>query len=202
MLAADPLKHDPPPEGGAKTSVRSDEFFGEGECRNSRPSTNFGTLPLRSQISTLPPGESSTAGKLSSFVPAAARYGLTSFGPIAISGAHFLVSLLALRGMLRADFGIISFLLATVPLALNISGALVGASASRVPSPALAGAALASHLKINLLYSLCVGVAVFVLLRLSEPDATADIVFGVYAGLMTLRWFGRILSYVLRQLAA
>ncbi len=133
-----------------------------------------------------------------SFAAVAARYCLTSFGPVSISGAHFLISLMALRALPRADFGVLSFLLAVVPLALSISGALVGASASRVAEPALAETPLASHLKVNLLFSIMVGVVVFGAVRASARDLPADAVFGLYAGLMTLRWFGRNVGYVLR----
>jgi O-antigen/teichoic acid export membrane protein len=136
--------------------------------------------------------------RLNALFPAAARYGLTSFGPVSISAAHFLISLMALRALPRADFGIISFLLTTVPLALSISGALVGASASRVHAPALDEAPLASHLKVNLLFSIAVGVVVFGLLRASYSDVPTDAAFAIYAGLMTLRWFGRNVGYVLR----
>jgi O-antigen/teichoic acid export membrane protein len=130
--------------------------------------------------------------------PLAARYGLASFGPVAISGAHFLISLMALRALPRADFGELSFLLAIVPLALSISGALVGASASRVAAPVLAEMPLASHLKVNLLFSMLVTAGVFGLLRASDPDMPTDAVLALYAGLMTLRWFGRNVGYVLR----
>lgn len=74
----------------------------------------------------------------------------------------------------------------------------MGASASRVAAPTLDEQPLASHLKVNLLFSIMAGVVVFGLLRASDPDTRTDAILGVYAGLMTLRWFGRFVGYVLR----
>lgn len=153
---------------------------------------------MSATVSVEPRTRNSVRGRLESIVPVAERYCLTSFGPVAISGAHFLVSLMALRALPRADFGVLSFLLIIVPLALSLSGALVGASASRLPAPALAESPLASHLKVNLLFSITVGAVVFGSLYASDPDLPTDILFGLYAGLMTLRWFGRFVGYVLR----
>jgi O-antigen/teichoic acid export membrane protein len=131
----------------------------------------------------------------------AMRYGLSSFGPAAISGAHFLASLIFLRSLSRDAFGQLSFLLVIVPFGLSISGALVGASVSRVAARngGLDDAELSTHLKVNLLYSMMVGAGVLALLHLSHAGWTMAAALGLYAGLMALRWFGRNLAYALKS---
>jgi O-antigen/teichoic acid export membrane protein len=134
------------------------------------------------------------------FTRVALRYGLSSFGPIAISGAHFFASILFLRALSRTEFGVLSFLFVVVPLCLSISGALVGASVSRVAarSNGLRDAELATHLKVNLFFSAVAGVCVFALLCLGHSNSMLALVLALYAGLMTLRWFGRNVGYALR----
>ncbi len=131
------------------------------------------------------------------FGAVALRYGISSFGPIAISGAHFLASILFLHALSRAEFGLLSFLFVVVPLCLSISGALVGVSVSRVAARThgLRDAELATHLKVNLLFSAAAGACVFALLFLSHSPMIAALEFGTYAALMTLRWFGRNVCY-------
>jgi O-antigen/teichoic acid export membrane protein len=125
------------------------------------------------------------------------RYGLTSFGPLSISAAHFLASVVFLRALPRAEFGLLSFLLVVVPFGLSISGALVGASVSRIV--ALTGEKLeeqlATHFKVSLLYSLLAGSAVAGLMSLSGAGGLVSVLLGLYACLMAVRWFGRNVSY-------
>jgi O-antigen/teichoic acid export membrane protein len=130
----------------------------------------------------------------------ALRYSLSSFGPIAISGAHFLASILFLRALSRAEFGLLSFLFILVPFCLSISGALVGASVSRAAARmgGLCREELDTHLKVNTLLSVGAGTCVFVLLKLSRSQTDVALLLGLYACLMTLRWFGRNVSYALR----
>ena len=49
--------------------------------------------------------------------PTAGRYGLSAIGPIAVSGAHFVASLIFLHNLPPAQFGLFSFLLVVVPFA-------------------------------------------------------------------------------------
>ncbi len=52
----------------------------------------------------------------------ALRYGLSAFGPIAVSGAHFVVSIIFLHAFSRTDFGLFAFLLVVVPFCLSLNG--------------------------------------------------------------------------------
>src|SRR6185503_14501972 len=51
------------------------------------------------------------------------RYSLSVAGPVAVSGAHFLASLLFLRNLSAAEFGIFSFVLVAGSFAMSVSGA-------------------------------------------------------------------------------
>jgi|GEM_PF-6294670 len=51
------------------------------------------------------------------------RYFPSVVGPLAVSGAHFLASLLFLRNLDAAEFGIFSFVLVVSGFAMSISGA-------------------------------------------------------------------------------
>jgi hypothetical protein len=80
---------------------------------------------------------------------------------------------------------------------LSVSGALVGASVSRVAARGcqLRDSELATHSKVNLLYSAAAGVCVFAMLFLSKSSPWQALVLGTYVGLMTQRWFGRNVGY-------
>src|SRR5690348_9537199 len=43
------------------------------------------------------------------------RYALSIFGPVSVSGAHFVASIMFLRELPPADFGLLAFLLVVVP---------------------------------------------------------------------------------------
>ena len=54
---------------------------------------------------------------------AAWRYGPSVAGPVAVSGAHFLASLLFLHSLGAAEFGTFSFVLVVSAFAMSITGA-------------------------------------------------------------------------------
>src|ERR1700722_6553354 len=53
------------------------------------------------------------------------RYGISTSGPVATSGAHFLASLLFVRNLPAAQFGIFSFALVIVPFCMSLIAALL-----------------------------------------------------------------------------
>ena len=84
------------------------------------------------------------------------RYGLSSLGPVAVSAAHFLASVLFLRLLRPEEFGQFAFLLIVVPFCLGASGALLGAPASltRGKDEATARAEIFTLQKTSLIVSL------------------------------------------------
>ena len=50
---------------------------------------------------------------------------ISTAGPVAISGAHFLASLLFVRNLPASEFGVFSFVLVIVPFCMSIIAALL-----------------------------------------------------------------------------
>jgi len=130
----------------------------------------------------------------------AVRYGLSASGAFGISGAHFLAALILLRALPPADFGLFAFALIIVPFCLGISGALLGASLSTAVAHAhaIAEAELTTHLKASLVLSALIMAAVTVLMWGGDSLLNAAL-FGLYGGLMTLRWFARSYAYAMNR---
>lgn len=131
-------------------------------------------------------------------LPTVKRYCLSTGGPVAVSGAHFVASLILLHTLLPAEFGLFSFLLIVVPFSLSLGGALV--SAPFVSGLSRTGtievSSLATHLKANLVLSLAASVAVFAAMTFGGAKTETAILIGLYGGTMVLRAFGRSYAYV------
>ncbi len=121
------------------------------------------------------------------------RYGLSSLGPVAVSGAHFVASLLFLRLLKADDFGQFSFLLIVVPFCLSAAGALLGAPASmtRGKDPAVAKAELFTLQKASLVVAVIAGVVVAGMMSSTSPGPLTLVLFALYGASYTLRSFGR-----------
>jgi hypothetical protein len=130
------------------------------------------------------------------------RYGVTSAGPIAVSGAHFLASLLFLHLLNPADFGHFSFLLIVVPFCLSATGALLGAPASmtRSKDAITARAELRTLAKASLLVSLASALVVAVLMAATGAAPWAVAAFAAYGAGYTLRTFARSRANVLARI--
>jgi len=130
------------------------------------------------------------------------RYGLTSLGPLAVSGAHFVASLLFLRLLKPEDFGHFSFMMIVVPFALSVTGAMLGAPAAmtRGKDSATAEAELAILTNISLTVSALAFVGVAILMAATGAVAAAAVVFGLYAAVFTARSFARSCSNVLGRI--
>jgi O-antigen/teichoic acid export membrane protein len=125
----------------------------------------------------------------------ALRYALSTGGPVSVSAAHLLASLLILHALPSKDFGTFAFVLVVVPLCLSASGALLNVS---LPHAAARQSQdeLAVFAKANLVYCgfsalLCGALAYGG--GASGPVAAS---LGVYGGAMCARWFARALAYV------
>ena len=132
--------------------------------------------------------------------PLVLRYGLSAFGPIAVSGAHFVASLIFLHIFGPADFGLFSFLLVVVPFFLSLSGSLLGVSITSLA--ARDGRAseneIATHLKASLVFALVAAASITGLLAAVHASPALAAALGAYGGVMTLRWFARCYAYAMR----
>ncbi len=108
-----------------------------------------------------------------------------------------MASLLFLRVSTPEEFGLFSFVLVIVPLALSLSGALLGApiagalNKGRTIDPGEMG----TYLKTNLAYSILSALAVFLALMASRAPLLDSLPLGLYGGVMAYRWFARSLAY-------
>ena len=137
--------------------------------------------------------EHAAAGLLS----AVTRYAFSAFGPISVSAAHFIAALIFLHSLPRTDFGLFSFLLIVAPFSLSICGSLFAPPIAReIAAP---GGITESHrltlFKTSVVYSAAVALVVAVLMAFSGAALPLAAVFGLYAGLMSLRWYGRCWTY-------
>ena len=123
------------------------------------------------------------------------RYGLSTTGPIAVSAAHFVASLIFLRLLQPAEFGQFSFLLIVVPFCLGATGALLGAPASltRGKDETTARAEIVTLQKASLVASGVAGLVVAALMYSAHSDAATAMAFGLYGMFATLRSFARSL---------
>jgi hypothetical protein len=145
----------------------------------------------------------SKPSRLKPLLATARRYGLSASGPVATSGAHFLASLLFVRSLPAAAFGLFSFVLVIVPFAMSMTGALLIIPATRALTlPAAARAeAMACCLKMNLALSALTACGVFALLLTAESRSSAfallpALLLGLFGGALTFRWFARCYAFV------
>ena len=124
----------------------------------------------------------------------ARRYALAAFGPIAIAGAHFLASILFLRLMPPAAFGLFAFVLVVVPFWLSVSVALLGAPLATTRRDG-EWRELPTLMKANLLFCALAVLATAATMLASGAGLVPALLFGLYGGIMCLRWFARWLSY-------
>lgn len=130
------------------------------------------------------------------------RYAFNTLGPISIAGAHFLSSLIFLRVLSQAEFGLFSFVFVVVPFALSMTGALFGAALvssanGKVPMPA---SELAAYMKANLVFAALAAAVIFGLMIAGTASVTLAAIVALYGALMCLRWFARCHAYALHQM--
>ena len=131
------------------------------------------------------------------FAAAAGRYALSALGPISISAAHFVAALMFLHTLSRAEFGLFSFLLVVAPFCLSVSGAMFAPPIAREAArfDGIAATDRLTLLKASLVFSVLASAVVALLMRLGGAPFPLAAVFGLYGGLMSLRWFARCWTY-------
>jgi O-antigen/teichoic acid export membrane protein len=126
------------------------------------------------------------------------RYGLSTSGPVATSGAHFLASLLFVRNLPPGEFGLFSFVLVIVPFCMSIIGsmAVLPVTCSLSEGDAARARINASCLKLNLVLSAAATLFVFAVLSLAHAQTAPAMLLALFGGLLTTRWFARCFAYV------
>ncbi|HEY4275956.1 MAG TPA: hypothetical protein VGM68_10755 [Rhizomicrobium sp.] len=133
-----------------------------------------------------------------SWLASAWRYGLSTAGPVATSGAHFLASLIFVRNMPASEFGLFSFVLIIVPFAMSMAGALLVLPVNAaLGEPAAVRARIeASCLKMNLVLTALAGLAVFAFLTMAHATPLPALLLAGFGAAFTFRWFARCFAFV------
>ena len=126
------------------------------------------------------------------------RYIVSASGPVATSGAHFLASLLFVRNLAAASFGLFSFVLVIVPFAMSMAASLLVIPVTRAlgQSPAQRALTNASCLKMNVVLTLFTGFCVTGLLLAAKAPLLPATLLGLFGAVFTFRWFGRCHAFV------
>jgi O-antigen/teichoic acid export membrane protein len=138
-------------------------------------------------------------GKMKAGTPAvlalAWRYGLSVAGPLAVSGAHFLASLVFLRSLDAAEFGIFSFVLVVSAFAMSISGAglVLPVTRSMVKNDTVTTAAV---FRLALVGGLVFAVALTLATMASGASLSHAAPLGLFGAVLAYRWFARSLAYI------
>src|SRR2546423_1772635 len=130
-------------------------------------------------------------------VIAARRYALSALGPVSISAVHFIAALIFLHTLSRAEFGVFSFLLVVAPFCMSVSGAMFAPPIARqaARSCGISDADRLTLFKASMVFSALASAAVALLMRFGGAALPLAAVFGLYAGLMGVRWFARCWTY-------
>jgi O-antigen/teichoic acid export membrane protein len=126
------------------------------------------------------------------------RYGFSTAGPVATSGAHFLTSLLLVRNLPASEFGLFSFVLVIVPFSMSIIAALLVLpvnTALAEPEP-VRRRIEATCLKVNLLLTALAGVVVYALLIAAQAPKMPALLLALFGVILTYRWFARSFAFV------
>jgi len=123
------------------------------------------------------------------------RYGLSVTGPLAVSGAHFLVSLVFLRSLEASEFGIFSFVLVVSAFAMSVSGAglVLPATHSMVKEDTATTAAV---FRLALAAGLVFAVALTLATMASGTSLSRAAPLGLFGAVLAYRWFARSLAYI------
>jgi O-antigen/teichoic acid export membrane protein len=125
----------------------------------------------------------------------ALRYGASVAGPMAVSGAHFIASLIFLHQLPAREFGLFSFVMVVVSFGMSLNVALISVPLTR--NLAVGDAACeASCFQANWL--VCAGFAAFLFAALVAGGAPLleAVLLALFSGVFTFRWFARCFAYV------
>ena len=123
------------------------------------------------------------------------RYGVSAAGPVAVSAAHFLASLIFLHQLPAREFGLFSFVMVLVSFGMSLNVALISVPLSR--NLAIGDrASEASCFQMNWLVCTGFAAALFAILLLSGAGLQEAGLLALFAGVFTFRWFARCLAYV------
>lgn len=127
----------------------------------------------------------------------ASRYVISLAGPLSVSAAHFVASIIIFRTLSAFDFGLFSFAVVITSFCFSLSGALLVAPMASIAADARAGEPirLQNILTVNVVFAGLAAMAVTALLLISGASFYCATAFGVYGAFMCVRWVARGYSY-------
>ncbi len=144
------------------------------------------------------PSEWPTPGGLTA---TALRYGASAAGPIVVSGAHFLASLIFLRNLPAQEFGLFSFVMVVVSFGMSMNGSLIAVPLTRQIVTGMDDTRPACF---QMNWLVCFGFAglLFAALLCGHAPLADSCLLALFAGVFTFRWFARCFAYVDGRMAA
>lgn len=131
----------------------------------------------------------------------ALRYGASAAGPVAVSGAHFLASLIFLRNLPAHEFGLFSFVMVVVSFGMSLNASLITVPLTRHIVTG-AGDTRPACFQMNWLVCLLFAALMFVALWFSRASLEDATLLALFAGVFTFRWFARCIAYIDGRMAA
>jgi O-antigen/teichoic acid export membrane protein len=129
------------------------------------------------------------------------RYGFSAAGPVAVSGAHFLASLIFLRALPAHEFGLFSFVMVVVSFGMSLNVSLIAVPITR---NLVTGEASTRTICFQMNWLVCATFAalLFAALLASGAPLKEAAMLGLFAGVFTFRWFARCFAYVDGRMSA
>jgi hypothetical protein len=131
----------------------------------------------------------------------ALRYGVSAAGPVAVSGAHFLASLIFLRNLPAHEFGLFSFVMVVVSFGMSLNVSLISVPITR---NLVTGESETRPICFQINWLVCAAFALllFVALLLGHAPPIESAVLGLFGGVFTFRWFARCFAFVDNRMTA
>jgi O-antigen/teichoic acid export membrane protein len=125
----------------------------------------------------------------------AGRYAVSAAGPLAVSAAHFLASLLFLRLLTAQEFGLFSFVMVVVSFGMSATASLVVVPITQALARGDASGR-AICFKINWLVCGGFGIGLGLALGLGGASLVQAAVMGLFGAVFAWRWFARNMAYI------
>jgi len=117
---------------------------------------------------------------------------LTSFGSVATAGANFVLALVLIPRLSKAEYGIYGFCMIAVQLFYNISNALTATPlASDLASGTVGASRLRSYGSVSIALAILAGALMAVTSAHLGASNRASLLLGLFAFFANMRWYGR-----------
>jgi hypothetical protein len=131
----------------------------------------------------------------------ALRYGASAAGPVAVSGAHFVASLIFLRNLPAREFGLFSFVMVVVAFGMSLNASLITVPLTR---HLVTGTGDTRPVCFQMNWLVCIAFAalLFAALWFGHTPLQDSGLLALFAGVFSFRWFARCTAYIDGRMAA